>query len=100
MVVVVSFESVFQFVRGLLGVSGLQALSAGALQGPRPEPEPEREVARLPYSLRPGSDATPRSGSDALASSLEVLRRRGHGERDVRTALIVPTRSKHVSEGG
>ena len=65
-----------------------------------PEPEPEREVARLPYSLRPGSDATPRSGSDALASSLEVLRRRGHGERDVRTALIVPTRSKHVSEGG
>ena len=76
-----------------------------ASSGPRPglsatEPEPEREVARLPYSLRPGSDATPRSGSDALASSLEVLRRRGHGERDVRTALIVPTRSKHVSEGG
>ena len=27
MVVVESFESVFQFVRGLLGVSGLQALS-------------------------------------------------------------------------
>ena len=76
MVVVVSFESVFQFVRGLLGVSGLQALSAWAPSRPRPEPEPEREVARLPYSLRPGSDATPRSGSAALASSLEVLRRR------------------------
>ena len=93
----------FQFVRGLLGVSGLQALSrvgASKTKDSAYEPEPEREVARLPYSLRPGSDATPRSGSDALASSLEVLRRRGHGERDVRTALIVPTRSKHVSEGG
>ena len=100
MVVVVSFESVFQFVRGLLGVSGLQALSAGAPVWIRRDSAYEREVARLPYSLRPGSDATPRSGSDALASSLEVLRRRGHGERDVRTALIVPTRSKHVSEGG